>query len=103
MPKSPDKSPKKKRKRWYGSHHVKKAWKQIKDDFTHPLFDVLIVLLIGFAVWADRFQSNAKLRHAAQAGVLAFITGYFARLDLVFVSATVVFAVVMFSHRQVGK
>lgn len=94
---------KKKEKEWYGKKHIKKAWKRMKEDFELPVFSILLVLLISFYIWADRFQPNMKLRRAAQSGMLAFLIGYLARLDLVFISAMMVFIVVMVGHRRPGE
>jgi hypothetical protein len=94
---------KKKRDSWYGAKHAKKAWRKIKEDFTFPVFDVLLALLIGFAVWADRYQHNHKIKRAAQTGVLAFIIAYLGRLDLVFIAAILVFGVIMFSSSRPGE
>lgn len=93
----------KEEEKWYTVKHAKKAWKTIKTDFSYPEFVILLAAMIGFAVWADRFQTNLKLRRAAQAGLLAFIIGYLARMDLVFVAAIVVFSVVMLSQKQPGE
>jgi len=93
----------KKNESWYGNKHVKKAWKQIKEDFTYPVFDVLLVLLIIFAVWADRFQSNLRIKRASQTAILAFIIAYLGRLDLVFITAIVVFGVIMLSRGRPGE
>ena len=94
---------KKKRDSWYGARHMKKAWRKIKEDFTYPTFDVLLGVLIIFAVWADRFQTNLKLRRAAQTAVLAFIIAYLGRLDLVFFAALLVFGLVLFSSSRPGE
>ena len=94
---------KKKRESWYGSKYAKKAWRKFKEDFTYPVFDIMLVLFIGFTVWADRYQHNPKIRRAAQTAVLAFIIAYLGRLDLVFMAAIVVFGVVMFSSNRPGE
>ena len=94
---------KKKREKTYWAKHAKKAWGKIKEDFTYPMFDILLALLILFAIWADRYQSNQKLKRGTQTAVVGFIIAYLGRLDLVFVAATVVFAVVMFSSSRPGE
>jgi hypothetical protein len=90
-------------KSWYGAKHAKKAWKTAKEDFSYPVFDVLLALLIVFYVWADRFQPNLKLKRGAQTAILGFIIAYLGRLDLVFIAAIVVFGIVMIGHSRPGE
>lgn len=75
---------------WNLKKHFKNVWIQVSNDFTHPIFLLLLFLLLFFVVWGGYIQKNNRIKQAAHIAAVTFIIAYFSRLDLVFTAAFVV-------------
>ena len=84
----------------YPKRHFSDAWGQIKDDFSHPFFVVLFCILMIISLWGMLIQPNRRVRKATEASLIAFLIAYLARLDLVFIAATLVFLLVFFGRMR---